>query len=103
MWIVSGVLAVIALWEWSHIRFLNRKIVNLVSYTAEVLLDDGMRQDQAAKFRGFIQGINGDAPAVSTQATYALGELADRLAAAPTGSSILGAHSMIWGVKQGKR
>ena len=99
-WIAVAILAATVLFLWSHIRYLNRRLLNFANYTGAILLAPQVRDRQTEAFREMIRVAEGGAVAVSSQVLFALGHIADQMGNAPNSTFLLDVHAMIWREKQ---
>lgn len=99
-------LAVAIAWHVASSRLNHRKRLELENYIIFLLLSDGVRAQHQVDFRQWIAKSDArDALALSTAAHRTVDNMAGRLGAGdpknPASSSWLGAHAMLWNVKQG--
>lgn len=91
-WILCGLLI---LWYFASISHANRRSINLESYIIFLLMSDGLRADNKAKFQNWISESNANrADELRMKAGQTIQAFANDLA--KEGSSLLGSSSLIW-------
>ena len=99
---VGWILFVLAVfWGGKSLSFSHRKRLHLDYYVAYLLLNDDIRERHKKDFQQWIRSA--EAPNASTLAAgawSAIDRMADQLAEAPAGASVMGATGMIWQEKQ---
>ena len=98
--------AIAVVWHVFGMRLNHRKRIHLESYAIYLLIADGIRQQHKTSFETWIaQTLSPNALALSSAAHKVIDNMAEQLAAGdPTtgiGSSVLGAHAMLWQFKKG--
>ena len=98
-------LALAVAWHFASQRRSHRKRIQLESYVVYLLLSDDIRGRHQAEFRKWIASTDAlDAFALSAAAHRVIDHMAESLAVGdpsrPGTSSTLGAHAMLWQIKQ---
>jgi hypothetical protein len=99
-----GLLGLLILWYLLSMKYSQDRRLHLESYIVYLLLSDRIRETHKETFRQWILGADApDAMKLSQRAGSVIQNMAEGLAKPEEGEvgSTLGAHAMLWRVKQG--